>query len=196
MSTITDIEVIVLYQSIGGKEISFFDLLNHREAIDSEASEPANFWWSYGGFEIAINDYKVIFHSCNFQYLVKATSFLIQSLYWLQGEKSDWFDTDDDYPNDVVLKTTSGEELHLTKNGIDDVKLSFTPKKKPYENERATRYFENLVIGKAEWENATRLALNEYFEVLLSVIQNSPDDEMSKTMLNYYDVWKDISNYP
>ena len=196
MSTITDVEIIVLYHSIDGKEISFFDLFNRREAIDSEASEPAKFWWSYGGFEIAINDYKVIFHSCNFQYLVKATSFLIQSLYWLQGEKSDWFDTDDDYPNDVVLKTTSGEELHLTKNGIDDVKLSFTPKKKPYENERATRYFENLVIGKAEWENATRLALNEYFEVLLSVIQNSPDDEMSKTMLNYYDVWKDISNYP
>ena len=64
-----------------------------------------------------------------------------------------------------------------------------------YRNESNNIYPKTCTHGcglQIYWNTST----NEYFEVLLSVIQNSPDDEMSKTMLNYYDVWKDISNYP
>ena len=103
---VDELEVCLSYYSKGGKEVQLFDLLYRHDAMDLHAYVPINFWCSMGGIEIVINGYLTIFHSCNFYVFVKITNFLIHSVYWVKGvSSSDWYDIDDEYPNDVVLRT-------------------------------------------------------------------------------------------
>jgi hypothetical protein len=177
-----------------GREASFFDLAQRKDGMDLEHYTPYGFWGIGGGMEIVTNDYHSIFRSTDFHYLVKVTNFLINSIYWIHGKRCDRFDIDDDYPNDVVLRTTGNKEIRLTNNNTDsEVQLSFTLQGKSFNYERGIRYFEGVTISKVEWTNAVTLALNEYFEVLIRVIDDNADDQTSKVMLGYYDVWKNIS---
>lgn len=192
---IDNIKVFVLYCSGTGREISFFELVQGENAMDLDDYTPEEFWGVSGGMEIIINDHYSIFRSTDFYYVVKATNFLIHSLYWIQGKKCDRFDEDDDYPNDVVIRTTGNKEIRLARTGTEnEVQLSFTPKEKLYNNDRGIRYFEGITINKSEWKNAVQLALDEYFEVLTRTIENNPEDKRNTVMLNYYDAWKEIRN--
>ncbi len=194
LSEIKDIEVYLLYSPNDNKEYSFFEIVREAVPLDFKDYEASNFWGINGGFEIVANGYCSIFRNTDFHYLVKATSFLLHSLYWIQGKKSDWFDVDDDYPNDVVARTTNNKLLILKNINENEVSLAFTSSENNHANARGTRYFENIAINKNDWGNAVKLALSEYFEVLLTVVQNNPNDSTSKTMMGYYDVWRNIEN--
>lgn len=185
------IEIYVLYSPLNSYEYSFFEIVNENMPLAVGDYEPSGFWGINGGLEIVINGYCSIFRSTDFHYLVRATSFLLQSLYWLKGEKSHWFDVDDDYPDDVSVRTTGRNVLLLKNIDESNVELSFISANNE-STERGLRYFNNIVINKDQWCSAVHIALSEYFEMLLAVVKNNLGDETNKTMINYYNVWQAI----
>jgi len=186
------IEIFTIYRSNEGRETSFYNIVNSKDVIDDEHYEPSKFWNCMGGLSVCINQYQTVFCSTNFYNLVKATSFLIHSLYWIKNRRSDWFDIDDDYPNDIILRTTSNEIIRLANHNEEALSLSFTSSEVNHVRQRGDRYFESVLIKKEGWYAAAKLALEEYFEVLLRVVKNSSGDSTSRTMMSYYDVWKNL----
>ncbi|MEO7213590.1 hypothetical protein [Mucilaginibacter sp.] len=192
LSEIKSIGVYLLYSPSYNEEYTFFEIVKGMP-LDLKDYEVSNFWGVDGGIEIVVNGYCSIHKNTDFHYLVEATNFLIRSLYWLQGKKSDRFDVDDDYPNDVVVRTTGNKLLLLKDINEREISLSFTSLENNDVNARGVRYFENILIAKSDWSAAVKLALSEYFEVLLKVVQNNPNDSTSKTMMNYYNDWRVVA---
>lgn len=186
------IEIFTIYRSNEGRETSFFNIVNSKDLMDDEHYEPSNFWNCMGGLSICINQYQTVFCSTNFYNLVKATSFLIHSLYWIKSRRSDWFDIDDDYPHNVIVRITSTEILMLRQIDERELFLSFFSSERNHVRQRGDRYFENIAINKNDWYNASMIALSEYFTMLVKVVQNNPTDDTCKIMMSYYDVWRDI----
>ena len=188
------IEINILYDSKNRGEISFTDIANQNNSMDSEDYKPESFWGLTGGFQVTIDDYKTIFSSTDFHYLVKATSFLIHSMYWIKDKKSEWFDTDDTFPNDVIVKSTDNNLIRLQKYTDAKLEFSYVSTKQNYIRKRGDRFFEGLMIDKQEWFRQTNIALKEYFDTLLFVSNKAENDKTSKVMSEYYDLWKAISN--
>ncbi len=186
------IEIITIYRSNEGRETSFFNIVNSKDIMDDEHYKPSNFWNCMGGLSICINQYQTVFCSTNFYNLAKATSFLIHSLYWIKSRRSVWFDIDDDYPHSVIVRITSTEILMLSQIDEREIFLSFFSTERDHVRQRGDRYFESIAINKNDWYNASMVALSEYFEVLVKVVQNNPTDDTCKIMMGYYDVWRDI----
>jgi hypothetical protein len=186
------LEINIIYRSSNGREATFTDIKNGTEAIDIEEYEPKQFWLLMGGFQVTLEKYKTIFRSSDFHYLVKATSFLIYSLYWIKGEVSEWFDKDDMFSNDVVVRSTGGNLIRLQSTGNNTLTFSYIPKE-PHSYKRGERFFEAMEIEKALWFQEADIALSEYFEVLLRVVRQSEASETSNLMLQYYGVWKALS---
>ncbi len=187
------LEINVLYSSNQRREIAFSDIVQKNDCFDMEDYEPENFWGIMGGFDITVNNHFTIFHSSDFHYLVKATSFLIHSMYWIKNEVSDWFDKDDDFPDDVIVKSTGGNIIKLSPQNENEISFSFTNSTKNYINKRGDRFFENFIINKIEWFNQVDLALNEYFIQLLNVIDKSDKpNRTTETMQEYCEVWTKI----
>ncbi len=187
------LEISILYFSNQGREITFTDISQRQDCMDVEDYEPDNFWGIMGGFEITIGGHFTIFHSSDFHYLVKATSFLINSMYWIKSEVSEWFDKDDDFPNDVIVKSTGGNLIRLTSQNDTELIFSYSHKSEDYENVRGDRFFEGFTIDKTEWFKQVDIALDEYFSQLLNVIDKSDKpNRTNETMKEYYDVWTKI----
>ncbi|MDO6429649.1 hypothetical protein Q4E93_03540 [Flavitalea sp. BT771] len=188
------LEICILYWSKNGREVRFIDIVKDNDSIDMDEYAPEAFWSAMGGFEVTLNRYKTIFHSSDFHYLVKVTNFLIHSLYWIKGRTSDWFDKDEAFPNDVIVKSTGNNLIRL--HSIDDKEISFsyTSSKDILISERGERFFEQVILDKQEWFKQTDIALKEYFDTLINIINRNESTEINKLMLEYYDVWEAISN--
>lgn len=193
MRVINNIEIFVIYSSNTGREKFFFDIVRQEDIMDIEHYTPKGFWGIDGGIEIVIDGYCSIFRSTDFHYLVKATSFLLHSLYWTQSKKSEWFDVDDDYPDDIVLRNTNNDLLRIGKGNENELIISYTSVSENYLKVRGDRFFENILISQDAWINACKQALSEYFDMLLKITQDNPREDSSKTMMNYYYVWQNIA---
>jgi hypothetical protein len=191
--TYRQLEINILYYSRTGRETTFTDIKNGKDSMDLEDYVPNCFWMLMGGFQVTIDGYKTIFNSSDFHYLVKAASFLIHSQYWIKGKLSDWFDKDDTFPNDVIVRSTGDNLVRLQKNDVNFLKLSYTPKE-PHPYKRGERFFNEEIVEKIQWFQQTDIALSEYFDILLHVVDQNENTETSKTMLDYYAVWKAISD--
>jgi hypothetical protein len=188
------LEICILYWSKNGREVSFADIEKGADSLDMDEYSPDAFWSAMGGFEITLNGYNTIFHSTDFHYLVKATNLLIHSLYWIKGRVSDRFDKDDDFPNDVIVRSTGSNLIRL--QSLNDIELKFSyisSKEKPIAR-RGDRFFEGVILDKQEWFRQADIALKEYFDTLVNIIKRNESRETSKVMLEYYEVWKAISN--
>ncbi len=116
-------------------------------------------------------------------------------MYWIKNEVSDWFDKDDDFPDDVIVKSTGGNIIKLSKQNESEISFSYANSSEDYNNKRGDRFFENFVVNKIEWFNEVDLALNEYFIQLLNVIDKSNKQNRTiETMQEYYEVWTKIRN--
>jgi hypothetical protein len=184
------VEVYLLYSPRNDREYSFFEIVNDKIPLELSDSEPVGFWGIGGGLEIVINGYCSIFRSTDFNHLVKATSFLIHSMYWIKGRDSDWFDADDTYPDDVVLRTTNKNMLRLKSNDQETLVLSYTAVENTYQKKRGNKFFNDIILSKEYWLAACEQALREYFEVLHKVVEFSPTNETAKIMMNYYKVFE------
>ena len=188
--TSKSLEIKLLYYSNQGREVSFTDISQGKDSLDLENYESENFWATMGGFEITIDGHLTIFHSSDFHYLVKATSFLIHSLYWIKNETSDWFDKDDEFPKDVIIKSTGGNIIRLTSINENELSFSYSHASKDHINVRGDRFFEGFTINKTEWFKQADLALDEYFIQLRKVIaQSEKPNRINETMHEYYQVW-------
>jgi hypothetical protein len=188
-----NLEINILYFSRQGKEIIFSDITQKKDCLEISDYEPDNFWAIMGGFEITIGGHFTIFHSSDFHYLVKATSFLIHSMYWIKNQVSDWFDKDIEFPNDVVVKSTGGNIIRLICKNDSELSFSFSHISKDYRNVRGDRFFEEITINKYEWFKQVDIALDEYFSQLLNVIDKSEKpNSTNETMMEYYEVWTKI----
>jgi hypothetical protein len=188
-----NLEINIFYASRGGREITFTDIANSSDCMDLEDYEAEAFWMLTGGFQVTLDGYKTIFRSSDFHYLVKATSFLIHSLYWIKNKTSDWFDKDDTFPNDVIVKSTGGNLVRLQSINDDELKFSHTPPNEKHLVKRGDRFFAGAIIHKKEWFIQTNVALKEYFDTLSFVVDKSEKSKTSEVMIEYYEVWKAIS---
>ncbi len=187
-----NLEINILYWSSKGREVPFRFIINHTDTMDFDDYEAKTFWHLIGGFEVTLEGCKTIFHSSDFHYLVKATSFLIHSMYWIKGKESDWFDKDDTYPNDVIIKSTSNNLISLTNLSPEELSFSYTTNKENEIHNRGDRFFKNIRLNKQEWYEASNKALEEYFEILKQIADKQHDDPTSKIMMKYYRIWKNI----
>lgn len=183
------IEVLCFYYSYAGREVSYYDILNKTDFMDETDQTPNDFWCSLGGFSITIDGFKTIFNNHNFYNMVKASTFLLNTLYWLAGKESDWFNQ---APNTDELYVEFGvnEKLIIRDRSLTEISLSYSNQTVGYERKRGDRFFEDIILSKQEWIDAVKAGLNEYFTVLLQATNNN--DSTSKIMQEYYNVWKQV----
>lgn len=186
------LRIFLLYYSDQGRESNFYHLVHNNSALDAEHYEPKAFWQMQGGLEIVVDEYYTVFHDNHFYMLAKACDFLIHSLYWLKHEETDWFARDQEYPDDVVRRMTDGNLLRLCKGDDQTVVLSYTPLDKNYQPSRIDRYFQGITFRREDWVEAVRLGLGEYFDLLLDITGEFPNDATSMLMMEYYNVWRNI----
>jgi len=188
------LEICIHYLSKNDREIRFVDIVKGSDIMDADEYMPEPFWSAMGGFEVTLGGYKTIFHSSDFHYLVKATNFLIHSLYWIKGRTSDRFDKDDAFPNDVIVRSTGSNLIRLQAMNDKELSFSYTPSKDTLISERGDRFFERVILDKQEWFKQTDIALKEYFDTLINIINRNERSDVNKVMLEYHKVWKVISN--
>lgn len=192
--TQNSLEIIVLYYSNEGREVRFTDLVSKQDVMDENHYELSSFWNALGGFDVTINGHFTIFHSCSFYCLIKATSFLIHSLYWIKNKKSDWFDTDESFPNDVLVKPTPNTILRLQRLESSDILVSYLPIENDNTRKRGDRYFSGIKLNIDDWFEQTNFALSEYFKILMLVIERSDKtNRLLQTATEYMEVWQAIS---
>lgn len=188
------LEINVIYCSKEGREVLFTDIVNNADVMALEDYEPSNYWNVLGGFEVTLNGHFTIFRSCSFYCLVKATSFLISSIYWLEGKTSEWFDYDEKFPNIISINPTPDTTVKLERLNDTELLFSYTNNKEEYISRRGDRYFCDVKISTYDWITQTTIAMNEYFTALSFVLdKNDKDDKIAKTMKEYLDVWHNIA---
>jgi len=193
MNNKKELEVILLYRSNEGNEMTFNDIVNSVDTMDENHYEPVGFWNCSGGLSICVNEYQLIFHSCNFYNLIKVTNFLMQSFCLIKGKTLNRFDAIDFYSEGLVLNTLRNEALIL--KGIDDeqISLSFKSSIPNHQRRRGERYFENIVFEKKRWVEEGQIAFKEFFDVLLRIVDiNEGEDQYKKMMVEYYKDWQSI----
>ncbi|MFT3824382.1 MAG: hypothetical protein QM731_10700 [Chitinophagaceae bacterium] len=186
------LEINILYYSDEGRESRFSDIQNNIDCLDIEDYETESFWSLMGGFEVTVNGFNTIFHNSNFHYLTKATSFLIQSLYWIKNEPSEWFAKEDIFPNQISLRSTGNNIVRLQEHNEHELIFSYTPAKERTP-QRGDRFFNGVVLNKQEWFKQTDIALGEYFNVLRYVLKTNSCNNISENMFEYYESWHTVS---
>jgi hypothetical protein len=188
------LEINIIYYSEQGREVLFTDLVNEVDVMDESHYDASNFWSIFGGFDVTINGYLTVFRSCSFYCLVKATSFLIHSLFWIKGRRSEWFDTDKEFPNEVTINPTPNAILKLQMLSESEILFSYTPIDPNYVAKRGDRYFKDIVININDWFEQTDIALSEYFKILSFVVaQASDSNRVREVMKEYLQVCKNVS---
>ena len=182
------IEVLCFYYSYAGREVNYNDILNKLDFMDEEDRTPSGFWTSLGGFSITIDGFKTIYSNHNFYNMVKASTFLLNTVYWLNGKESDWFNKPIN-ASELSIEFGVNEKLTIHNKSLTEISLSYSNQTIGYERKRGDRYFEDIVLPKQEWVNAVKVGLNEYFKVLLQIAHNDKNNDTSKIMQEYYSVW-------
>ncbi len=185
----TSLEIVCIHRARTGREVNYHALVTGEDCMDPEDYEPDNFWQTMGGFSITRNGYQTIFSSTSFYNVVKCISFLLHSLYWLKGVRSDWFDDPEEHPGDVVVSTQDGM-LRLSMAGGERVALSYTPDDRNSNPQRGQRYFYEEAFDKQVWATEVQKALEEYFTILSFVLDKADTDDGVEVLRSYRDVWK------
>ena len=66
-----DLEIICVYRSSQGREITYNTIVSGEDVMDFEDYEAESFWQTMGGIEITKDGFKTIFNSTNFYNIVK-----------------------------------------------------------------------------------------------------------------------------
>lgn len=186
-----EIEVLCLYYSYTGRETNYFEIVNNLDVMDEEDYQSKEFWASLGGFSITLAGYNTIFSSHNFYNMVKATSFLLSTLYWLQDKKTDWFDYNFN-DKEIWIELGKDEMFKIVKHSEGEILLSYYTMGNEAGHRRGVRYFDGVKVEKDRWLESVNLALSEYFQVLQQVIDKGSETNLIQTMLEYYTVWEEI----
>jgi hypothetical protein len=187
-----EIEIMCFYYSYVGREVSYYEICNGTDLMDESDYASNNFWFSLGGFSITVDGFKTIFKSHDFYNMTKATSFLLNTLYWLDNKYSNWFN---DYKNaeEISIEFGLNEKLTIRNCDIQKIALSYSHQNATHQKKRGDRFFESVILDKQEWVGAVKAGLSEYFEILLKVAQSNQNDSTSKTMMEYYNIWKGVA---
>lgn len=155
-----------------------FELLtNNKGCISPEFLDENEFLNCQGGIELIFDSYLIFFQSYDYLDLVTCVDFLIDSLNVGKNTK---------------LINTNGSTLFLIEN--DEETLSLSYKNEVFEKSRYRNcfYFENVIINKKMWLDATFLALKEYFDIAERIVNKFPNDESNNILKNKISVWKHI----
>ncbi|WBM74142.1 hypothetical protein [Saprospira grandis] len=180
------LEIICIYKSKFGDE---FDFPHPIGCIEDD--EIANFEGITGGFFVTLNGYEVIFRKADFDTLLQAISFLLDSLYWLKESPPAERKTVEDDLLTLVLETMSGEKLVLTKVEDGKLTLSFLAANKEQEDRRGYYYCSDILIDTKDWKEATNKALEEYFTLAQKVISIN-EGQSSRTLNECIDLWEKV----
>ena len=185
-----NLEINLLHYTTKERIVSYGDIARHVDYLDSEDLEPTNFWGACGGFEVTVDGFKTIFRNLEFYVLLRAIDFLLCSLFWIKGNRIGWFDIDHEFPNDVVARFQSGNFIRLQRGEAQSLLFSFLPTDMNKFGLKGTRFFSSEIINREEWCQKARLALSQYFDVLVKVIDKEPDHPQSKVLKAYQDLWE------
>ena len=188
------LEIICIYRSKEGREVEFSFLKDGSDTMDYEDFNLPNFVSILGGFSLTVDGYHTIYRGLNFYNALKPISFLLESLFWLEGLSSNLLDTDEDFPSSVVLNTMIEEKLVLNDLGENQLTLSFIASSKEQEDSRGFYYFNKIPINRQVWKEEVTLALEEYFHIAEQVLSKNPRGQNSSVLLEYIRLWKKMMN--
>jgi len=190
-----DLEIICLYRSNQGRDVTYNAIVSGTDAMDLEDYEADNFWQTMGGIEITKDGYKTIFNSTDFYYVVKPVSFILHSLYKIRNITCDWFDDNDETdPSQITVQTVANEVLKLKLLKNNTLSLSYLPLDNETKHKRGKHYFIDEVINIETWVIQAEMALNEYFEILSKVIRESVENNTVRIMKEYLNIYQNISS--
>lgn len=188
------LEILCIYRSGLGREVSFDVLSKGTDALDEDEYNIKSFWQVTGGFSVTRNGHNTIYNNTDFYNMYKAVSFLLESLYWINGKTYEKFDKDDEFPDCVIHRAPFSGDITKLKKGANGIVLSYLPKNNFVTYKRGTRYFDNELFNTSEWEQEVNIALGEYFQVFTRVIELTDNLETLdiSPQLNYLKAWEAI----
>ncbi len=187
------VEILIIYRSRFGREATYTSIVAKEDDIDLEDYEGKRFWQTMGGLQIAKDEYNIILNCTSFYNVVKATSFLLHTLYTIKGIPCHWFDINEENPSEVRVMTMAEDVLSFHLIDINNIKISFLPVKEEMANIRGRYYFSEITMSTIEWVNASCLALEEYFFVLAKTLDSAKGTKLNSIMKEYISIYKQIN---
>lgn len=182
------LEIAIFLLSYHEREINFHDLDSGKCYLENDELSPEFFWGASGGFEIIVDGYKSIFKGTEFYVSLEAIDFLLNSISFLKGElASENYDTE--FPNSLVFKFQNGNFIKLSKINEEVVSLSYLPADQKIETIRANRFFKDEFLSGNDWLEGVMLALDEYFKVLIKIVQENAAAPQAKILDKYVAEW-------
>jgi hypothetical protein len=192
LNPVKKMEIMCIYRSKKGREVEFNLLKDGSDTMDYEDLEVPNFVSMMGGFSVTMDGYKTVFRGVNFNHLWKPVSFLLESLFWLEGLSSGLLDIDGEFSSNLILSTTIEEKFVLSKSGENGLNLSFlAPDEAPMKT-RAQHYFSEVPLPLKDWKEAVYIALEEYFYCAEQVLHQNPNGNNAGVLNELIDLWKKI----
>ncbi|RZJ37455.1 MAG: hypothetical protein EOO18_05635 [Chryseobacterium sp.] len=188
------IDIHILYRSDDHEELYFSDISSGVESMNLQAYQPSNFWSIDGGIEIRLDEYKVIFRSFDFYVLLGATTFLMETLYFLQESRSTWLDVDNEFPDSATCVTFRKDKIVFSRVDDTHVSLSFLRRNDHQLPRRSDRYFSDVLLEISQWVLAVKRSLGEYFSVLSKVAESSVEDRTLPLLRKYHELWTAVKD--
>jgi hypothetical protein len=189
-----DLEIMCVYRSNQGREITYNAILSKEDVMDSGDYEAEYFWQTMGGFMITKDGYKTILYSTEFYNIVKPINFLLHSLYKIKNVKSDWFDDKKVMSGEIEIFTVSNDILKLKILDRNNISLSYLPLHDNERNRRGKHYFHEEKINTDSWIRETEIALSEYFNILSDLTKARSENSTVNIMKEYLRLFNSICN--
>ena len=188
-----ELEIICMYNSREYGKAWFNTLIDSYQNYDGFT--PADFISVDGGLRIN-QGHKTLFYSDNFYFLINPVSFLLHSLYWVQGRDSGIWDSFEqkDLPCGIAvhMMTSPREYLILSRKDKEYLLLSYLPSGNKVEKKRGIHYFENEPIKESAWVEAAKVALAEYFLFFEKAMDKDRSHPGIEIMEKYLRAWQNI----
>lgn len=188
-----DIEVMCFHLSNADAETTYYDICRDGiPAMDMDNWDIKSFWMAYGGFTITLDGYKTVFHSGGFYNIVKATTFLLNTIYWLEGKSSGWFN-DHEGAEELFINLGLHETFKVRKKNEHEILLSYYRENNAALRNRGEHFFHELLLSRDSWIDACKIALGEYFQMVREIADAHPESKLKRVLDEYYDVWMGVS---
>jgi len=189
---VKELEIMCIYRSRQGREVDLARIKDGSDTLDYEDLSLPNFLSIMGGISITINGFMTIYRGMNFYTILTPVSFLLDSLYWINGRTTGFLDLDSNYPSSLIINTMINEKLILSINENSKLSLSFVAPNKNQDKKRGFYYFEHISICRQKWTEAVCLALKEYFNISEEILKQNPKGQNIQVLRDFLNLWQDI----
>lgn len=195
-----DLTIALFYLGDEADRWSLHDLSRGRGVIDPDDLLPAPFGEAQGGISLYLDRILCFLDSTAAGDLLSYVHFLIGGLASLSDRSIDpeleRFRSEPDF---MGLRNVVGELFHIDgsllvlQTQAGSLRLSYLDPKRDAPETRLSPYFRDFPLARDAWIEASRCALDEYFEVVEGIIEEADDgedDPLGLTELT--DLWRRV----